>query len=186
MKFQKFKKSYDESIESIEHILSPSTDEKSLADLALWMLETDCNPYGFLSEQWAECLSTAEGFDSLLHHLHHALYDDGDVTFVTVDGRPRIVFAHRFDDGFRERVLTKQELGLEPQFHKKYQIEVLDIDPSEFGPLYDKHHTAWLKQCFLGDSRHGDIEHNANHYRKYKHWNESWIDEARLKHKDAK
>jgi len=190
MKYQKFQKSYDEAINTIELLLIPTPDEKSMDGLVRWMLETDANPHGFLPEGWGGSLSTAEGFAGLLNHLHHALYDDGDVTFVTVDDQPRIVFAHRFDEFFRERVLTEQEISLErdnarqPRWKLEYKIEVLDINPSEFGPLYDQHHTAWLRECFLGDSRHGDIEYNANHYRKYKQWNESWIEEARLSQKE--
>ena len=137
-KLKEFEKAYREALKNI----AAFCDDLELGELTRWMLETDANPYAYLPEGWASALETAEGFSSLLNHIHHAVYDDGDITFVTVNGEPRIVFAHQADSDFREAVLSQQEKDLEkrPIFGKlrPQEIEVLnDLKPSEFGKLYD-------------------------------------------------
>lgn len=186
-KFDTFQTVHDDALDTIEQFLNNTTDSPPMNELVRWMLETDANPYGYLPHGWAGSVSTATGFQSLLHNLHHALYDDGDVTFVTVDDQPRIVFAHQYDDGFRERVLSKQEQDLEKERfdNTPYDIKILNIKPNEFGPLHDAYQAAWLKQCFLHDSR-CDIEHATEHYRKYQQWSESWVEEARKLYKGKK
>lgn len=191
-KFQTFQDTYDEAVDTIERFLANEVDGYTprMDGLVRWMMETDANPYGYLDWGWGGSLESAEKFAALLHHLHHALYDDGDVTFCTVDGEPRIIFANHHDDGFREKALHPQERDNEaknitnprrPGWVFRYDVRALDITPSEFGPLYDAYHTAWIKQCFMHDSRN-DLEGNAKHYRKYQQFDESWVEEARQKH----
>lgn len=105
--------------------------------LALWMLETEHNPYGYLDQGYAKYTSTAEGFEILLSMLHHALYDDGDVTFVTVNKEPKIIFWDKWDDNLKSHVLTDMQKDLESKGYN-YEVKVLDIKPNEFGALYDK------------------------------------------------
>ena len=176
-KFQKFQETHDESIRTICLVLDDTTYDPPISGLVRWMLETDANPYSWLPPMWAGATYTAEGFASLVNNLYHATQDDGDVTFVSVNGTPRMVFYNRHDHGFRDRVLTEQEKGLEKNDEIPYDVKVLDIRPDEFGPLYDTWHTAWLKECFLSDCDR-DIERTAEHYRKYKQWDESWLVEA--------
>jgi hypothetical protein len=183
-KFDDFQRVHDAAIETIKQCLNNTTDSPPMNELVRWMIETDANPYSYLPHNWAHSLETATDFESLLNQLHHALYDDGDVTFVTVDGCPRIVFANQYDEGFRTRVLTKQEKELESVpirhggWYMHYDVQVLAIKPNEFGKLYDRYHIAWIKQCFLTDARRGNVEWTAQHYRKYKQWDESWIEES--------
>lgn len=176
-KFEQFQKAYDEAIQYIKSCLVPRPFEPQMNGLVQWLLDTDANPYGYLPQSWAGATSTAEGFASLLQHIHHAVYDDGDITFVTVNGEPRIVFAHPSDTYFRNSVLTSQEQSFETKNHN-YKIEVLDITPNEFGPIFEAYHTEWVKNCFMSDASRGEIEWSANHYRKYKCWDEAWIKEC--------
>ena len=138
------------------------------------MLDTDENPYAYLPESWAGSTKTAEGFSSLIHYIHHALYDDGDITFVTVEGQPRIVFSWRNSEKFREDVLGSIEKEFEERSGIKYDIQVLDISPEKFGELYDSWQKEYVRKCFLRDSVRG-IDWAAEHYREYKCWDDSWI-----------
>ena len=52
------------------------------------------------------------------------MYDDGDISFITVNGAPRIVFICPSDENFHEKALCKQE------WHK--QIEFLPLDVQTF------------------------------------------------------
>lgn len=185
-----FEKAYKEAVGAIERFLIPTNYSPPMDGLVRWMLTTDANPHSFLQEGYGGALSTAEDFAALLGTLHHALYDDGDVTFVTVDGEPRIVFAHEFDDDFKACVLSKQEQDIEEKWETNplykgrklsYDIQVLPKVPNDFGPLYDAWHSNWIKECFLSEVRRGDIdiEWTAQAYRKHRLWNEQWVAEAR-------
>lgn len=182
-----FQKVHDEAVESINRFLQPYIHEPQIDGLVLWMMETDANPYAYLPENWANLTGDAEGFAGLLHCIHHAVYDDGDITFVSVNGEPRIVFYHKSDEGFQEVVLSKQEQQIEKDREKygisiRYQIEILNIKPNEFGPLYDSFQAKNIKRCFITDAiGNGNTEAIAKHYRKYQCWNEEWVAEAETK-----
>lgn len=181
-KFEQFQKAYDQAVATIHKFLEPGQYEPQMNGLVKWMLETDANPYSFLPYGWADALESAQGFASLLHHIHHAVYDDGDIDFVKVNGEPRIVFAWQHDDKFRDYVLTNQEKEIEkrPIFGqvRPYEIEVLDIKPNEFGPIYDAWQAEDIKRCFIMDASGHGVEWAAEHYRKYRCWNEEWMTEC--------
>ena len=178
-RFEKFQKSYNESISSIERMLD-STDKPELAALAQWMMTTDANSYAYLPHNWAGHMSSAEGFASLLHCIHHALYDDGDIAFVTVNNEPRIVFVSPHEDNFRDYVLTDQEKEIEkrPIFGatRSYDIQVLDIKADQFGPLYDEYWEQDLQRCFSMDVARFGAEYASEHYIRYKCFSDKWVD----------
>ncbi len=179
-KLEVFQKNYDEAIATINHYLNTPNDkyDYGMVPLVQWMMETDANPYAYLPHGWAGSTTSAEMFAGLLHCIHHALYDDSDITFVSVNDEPRIVFVWKHEDNFRNYVLNNTEKDIEKRWGKeRYEIKTLDITPGEFGPLYDEYQRNWLKECFLTDASRG-IEWSAGVYRKYKCWNEEWIAEA--------
>lgn len=177
--FEKFKRNYDEAVEHIESCIHAPVgdDEYEFGVLARWMLTTDVNPYCYLPENWAGATESAEQFSMLLKYLHHALFDDGDVEFVTVNGEPRIVFTHRFDDNFEDAVLSEAEKTLAKRLGKPATIEILDKSPLLFTVRYDEYHVDWLRNCFMRDAERG-VEWAAGIYRKYKQWDEAWVEDA--------
>jgi len=181
-KFAAFKKNYDQAIESIKRFLEPGKHEPQINGLVKWMMETDANPYSYLPENWAGCTKSAESFASLLHVIHHAVYDDGDISFVTVNGEPRIVFAWHHEDNFRNYVLSEQEKDLEKRWSSKYAIEVLEIEPDEFGPLYDAYYAKQIKRWFMNDAESNTVEYAIEHYQKYKLFDIAWIVEFEKEH----
>lgn len=182
-KFAKFQERYDEAIANIESYLADDGHRAGMAKLAEWLLTTDANPYSYLPHEWAESVYTAEGISGLLDFIDHALYDDGDITFVKVNAEPRIVFAHRFDADFNNECLTETEKDIRTcdAYRKlktmKIEVEVLDIKPEEFGPIYDAYQLASVKGYFMNDAENYGVEWAADHYRKYRCWNEAWIEE---------
>ena len=135
-KLQDFWYNFDTAITNIKSYLEPDQYAPHMHELALWLLETEHNPYAYLDHNYAMYMSDAIGFDMILSMLHHALYDDGDVTFVTVNNKPRIIFWGRWDDNFRQYCLTDTEKEIESHGYR-YAVQVLDIKPNEFGALYD-------------------------------------------------
>ena len=177
MGFARFEKTYNEALITINRFLNDGTTG-DLRKLTAWLMDTDANPYSFLPHEWAGSLGSAESFAGLLYFIHHAIYDDGDICFVTVNGEPRIVFAHPEDKDFRERVLSEQEqdIATRPQYCAKYDIQVLDINANDFGDVYDAWHANWIRECFISDAEQFDnVNYAADHYRKYACWQESWI-----------
>lgn len=99
-KFAEFEESCKNAIKQIEVFLEPGKYEPHMDKLVKWMLTSDTNPYEYLPAALAGSLYSAQGFASLCSRLHHAIYDDGEVTFITVDGNPRIAFEYPYNDGF--------------------------------------------------------------------------------------
>jgi hypothetical protein len=180
-KFDEFQKTYDQAIKTIRTFQTPGEHEEPPMDgLVNWMLETDANPASFLPRGWSFSLRTAEGFAEILQTIHHALYDDGDITFVAVDGEPRITFVDRYDDKFRENILYPSEINFEKLGKvREYDIQILDIEPNEFGSLYDMYQKKYIKSCFFRDASYQDVNWVAGLYREYKCWDENWINECK-------
>lgn len=149
-KFKQFEKKYNEAIKIINSFLNGPESMKGLAN---WLINTDHNPYSFLPENYAAGFCSAEGFASLLHMIHHAVEDDGDICFLTIGGTPAIRFVDRHSDNLEEKVLSREHLRIKEQIEQtadrweKYfgkeiektpYVEVLNIKPNEFGPIYDE------------------------------------------------
>lgn len=177
-KFEIFKKNYDEAIETINGFLE---GPESMTELTKWLMTTDANPYSYLDHTWAGMSQTAEGMASLLNYIHHAVVDDGDITFVEVNGEPRIVFAHPSDDYFRDVVLTSQEKQFEEsrilRGMDRIDIHVLDIKPNDFGKVYDEYHKEQVKWWFMRDAKYHSVEFAKEHYKEYNCWDEAWVEE---------
>jgi hypothetical protein len=180
-KFEVFQQNYDEAIELINKFLQTSKYEPQINGLVQWMLETDANPYSYLPHNWAGSTTSAEAFASLLRMISHAVYDDGDITFVKVDGEPRIVFASEHEDDFRDYVLSEQEKAIEAQWSGKYIIQVLDIKPNEFGAIYDSYYITQVKQWFMDDAETITLERAVEHYEKYKAFDPAWIEQFKTR-----
>lgn len=116
---KKWAKSFEQTIKSIENSITPSSqDDKELSQfkiLSNWLITTDITPYAFLSEKEAQYLSNPFDTDKLLKKIHHALTDDGDISFVKTILKNNkneeeiinvfMIFQHSKEDSFRENCL---------------------------------------------------------------------------------
>lgn len=173
-KLENFEKVHQEALAAIARFQQGPPEMVGLVE---WMLTTDANPYAYLPEGWAGAISCSTGFAGLLFAIRHAVLDDGDITFVTVNGEPRIVFADKWDDNFRNYVLSNQEGRMVIDMDSEFDIKVLDISPNEFGALHDAFQAKWVKKCFMSDARRQGVDFAVKHYREYKCFNDSWIEE---------
>lgn len=171
-----FQSSYDDAIDTIKRFLEPN-ETPEIHELVKWMMETDANPYSYLPTKWAGAYKSAELFAELLHMIHHAVYDDGDITFVAVNGAPRIVFTCHDDDNFRNIVLCENERHSERNSRRKYKIEVLKITPAEFGPLYEAYLVNDTKIDFMRYAVWHGIEGAMREYKTNKRFDVEWIAE---------
>ena len=171
----KFNETFQESLKTIEHFRN---SKDSMQPLVERLLQTDKNPCSFLTEPWAGSMYSADSFVGLLNNIHHALYDDGDITFVSVNGEPRIVFYNQYEDNFRDVVLTRQEKDMDKRYGNDSEVVVLDVTPSEFCDLVDCYHTSWVKECFKSDSKRNGVNFAVEHYKTYKCFDSSWVYEV--------
>lgn len=176
-KIKTFKENFETSIKYIYDFLE---EPKSMTELVKWLMTTDANPYSYLNHEWAGMTESAENMVVLLNYIHHAVVDDGDITFVKVNGEPRIVFAHQFDDCFRDVVLSRHEKEMEKRrkeygINFEYEIEMLDIKPNDFGKVYDKYQKEQVKQWFLFDAKRHGVKFAKQNYEHYNCWDENWI-----------
>lgn len=138
----------------IEQFLDPADSRgKDMHRLVQWMLETDSNPYGYLQHTWAESIKTATGFASLLANISHAIHDDGDICFVTVNGEPKIVFSYPGDPVFEQHVVSPDLQKNVYKYQGMAEIVLLDIQPNEFGDVYDRYESSRLALLFRIETR---------------------------------
>ena len=180
-KMKKFDMAHEASMRMIQSFrdIEEGAYDYGMVCLVDWMLETNINPYTYLDKRYAEWVNSSTGFLSLLNTIHHALYDDGDIEFVSVDGQPKMVFANRHDDNFYDAVLNSSDIGMGVRKGSTpdEMVEVLDITPQEFIDLCNKHHKDHIIKCYITDAARNGVAFADSHYSSYDCWEEWWRDE---------
>lgn len=171
----------EDQFKRLEYILNEDND---LGKLSRYLLTTERNPYNIFNEGYSQ--ENISDFLCLVYELNHSLYDDGDITFYSVNGAPRISLKYDFDDDdylsdFEKTLLEKykdsQNQFPDTEDYNLYECNILDIDIDSWIILSEEYHKEDIKQCFLSDY---DGEQSAiAHYKKYKCFDESWIAEAK-------
>ena len=180
----KFHDNFNNAISHIQDVLNRKEDDYDyeMSVLIRWMLTTDANPYSYLPEGYATSLYSAQAFEGLIHNIHHSLYDDGEITFVKVNGEPRITFFWSNEDNFEDLILSDQDKRIREMSRVGYKIEVLDIKPSEFPVLYENYQLQSIKKSFLWDAKRRGLDFAIHHYSNhYKCYDKSWEEEVTIK-----
>lgn len=183
-RFNEWQENYESALDLIKHYLEPDNDRTpAMNGLVEWMINTDSNPYAYLPLEWSGSLNNATSFVKLLAQIHHALYDDGCIAFVTVNGEPRIVFANPYEDGFNDCVITANDRALsarraEINGSDDINVTVLDIDPGEFGAVRDAYETARLKRGFAFEVARFGLDFALKNARRSKLFNPKWVEEC--------
>ena len=165
-KFAKFEQTHQSAMQMIQKYRDIKEDSYDFGMVCLveWMLKTDINPYQYIDARYAGLTDTSTGFLSLLSTIHHALYDDGEIEFVSISGQPKMVFVNRYDDNFYSvmgRPVTDP-------------INVLDIEPKEFIRLCEQYHKNHIQRCYILDAARNGVSFADSHYSSYDCWEESW------------
>jgi hypothetical protein len=180
-RMEMFKKAHDKAMENINAMLNTDKDyEQDFKLLIRWLMETEVNPYAILPEGWAGCLNDAVSFNGLCAHIHHAMVDDGEIEFVTVNDEPRIVFVGSWEENFEDRVLSKQELnyknnGIGGKVKKvNYEVKVIGKNVQEFIKSRLEYDIGSLRRSFEWDAA-DDLNHAIEHYSKNPLFDHNWI-----------
>lgn len=106
-----WKTSFEEAIQSIENSLKVQPHDCSQTSefrtFANWLMTTSHSSYDFLPNHWVSYKSNPYESDLLLSHIHHALLDDGEISFVTMKLEDKIlrvfiVFDCAYEDYFQK------------------------------------------------------------------------------------
>lgn len=113
---EQWKKSFEKSVNSIKDCLTAQADDyQDMAEfrtLANWMLTTNVSSYEFMPSGYQNYSFDPYSTDSVLRLIHHALLDDGDVSFVTMKHNDKILrvfmmFCCRHEDYFTHYCLKE-------------------------------------------------------------------------------
>lgn len=174
-KFEQAHQSAMRIIQSYRDIEEGSYDY-GMVCLVEWMLKTNINPYQYIDRRYADLTNTSTGFLSLLNIIHHALYDDGEIEFVSIDGQPKMVFANRYDDDFYSVILSDNEKERFEETGRPITdfVGVLDIEPKEFIDLCEQYHKSHIQKCYIMDAARNGVRFADTHYSSYDCWEEDW------------
>jgi hypothetical protein len=190
-RFNIFKETYDQAIKAIELFAK----DKDMATITNWLLDTEINFYTIfgVNTKYGEAQESAELFSSLLHEIHHALVDDGEICFPVIYDMPELRFLSEYDfineynnDSERIRIFKRKndfidKLLKEGKINEVDCIKAKNDKPikfltsiEEFIVAADEAHVLWLKKCFLNDSRVYGKECAIKHYQEYRAFDSAW------------
>lgn len=177
-KFEKFEQVHQSAMREIQGYRDIDKDSYNYGMVCLveWMLKTDINPYQYVDGRYAGLTDTSTGFLSLLNIIHHALYDDGEIEFVSIDGQPKMVFANRYDNDFYSVILSNTDKEIIEKTGRPITdfINVLDVEPKEFITLCEQYHKNHIQRCYVVDAARHGISFADSHYSSYDCWEEGW------------
>lgn len=176
-----FNSAHENAIFNIKKYLNkePHEYDYEMSHIVNFMLNSDHNPYLYLQGGFEHLVQTSTGFSSLINEIKHALYDDGDIEFVTVFDQPRIIFADKNSLNFYNRILKISE---EKQLRRqgkdiKDVVRILPKDAKNFAILCQQVHESNLKRCYVNDAARHSVKFANEHYSSYSCWSDEWENE---------
>lgn len=171
LRLKNIEENHQNAMKEIQDFLNDECEEmKAITKL---LLETDVNQYGFLPNKWANGFETSSGFASLLRMIHHALVDDGDISFPVVNGEPRIRFVSRWEDNYEQYALNETEKHFKRERGNTYTVEQCK-DVFDFIEKFEEYHSNQVLLWFINDSSRFGIDFAVKHYSKYAKFNPDW------------
>jgi len=179
LRLKNIEQNHQNTMKEIQDFLNDECEEmRAITNL---LLETDVNQYGFLPENFANVFETSSGFASLLHVIHHALVDDGDISFPVVNGEPRIRFVSRWEDNYEQYALNETEKHFKRERGKVYNIKQCK-DVFDFIEKFNAYDYNETRRCFISDAARRNIDFAVEHYSRYVSFDPNWeFDEQILK-----
>lgn len=170
-RIEAMERNHREALASIEQFRAHA--EPEMRAITEHLLETDANPYGFLPHEWAGSVETSTGFASLLSMIHHALYDDGDISFPIVNGEPRIALVWRNEEKYSSLVLSEMEQDMQTRWGSEYKIEQCK-DVMDFVTRHKQYHRKDIQRCYIQDAARHGWEFANDHYSSYANYDPDW------------
>lgn len=182
LRLKTIEENHQNALKEIQEFLNDECPE--MRAITKLLLETDVNPYGFLPNEWANGFNTSSGFASLLHMIHHALVDDGEISFPVVNGEPRIRFVSPWEDNYEQYALNETEKHFKRERGNTYTVEQCS-GVFDFIEKFEKYNSNEVKRWFITESVRFGIDFAVEHYSVYASFDPDWeFDEEILKQID--
>lgn len=141
-KINEYNEIHNKSIERIKLYCKDAV----IGKLCTWLMTTNINPYSFFTDDMASRVGTATGMDGVMTTISHAVNDDGAISFVLVNGSPKIIFLNPNDftdvEEFNQHCLNPLQKELQHTYGD-YKVEVLDCTVDDIGEIIDAHNAAY-------------------------------------------
>ena len=171
LRLKEIEKNHQEALESIQLYLN--CDSPEMVAITKLLLETDVNPYSFLPHNFAGVFDSSYGFNSLLNTIHHALVDDGDISFPIVNKQPKISFVYKHQDNYVEHILTDSEKEMRDRWGTEYTVEQCK-DVFDFIEKFETFNNKEVYRWFVTDAARFGIDWAAEKYEGYARYNWDW------------
>ena len=171
LRLKNIEENHQTDLKEIQDYLNDECEE--MRAITKLLVETDVNPYRFLPNEWANGFETSSGFASLLNMIHHALVDDGEISFPIVNGEPRIIFVSRWEDNYEQYALSETKKHFMRELGNTYNIEQCK-DVFDFVDKFSTFNTNEVKRWFITESARFGIDFAVEHYSNYAKFNPDW------------
>lgn len=161
-KINEYRKNFEGAIAEIELAMNTAN---SIQSLVRWLMGSEVSPYSYLPRSRAGLTNTAEGMLDLINEIHHAVYDDGDITFVLFNDRPVIIFAYQHEADFTDKVV--KAFSHTSDRCKSYTVEVLGDSIQEFVDRLQDYHEKEMRRHFITTTSMYGVEFAKNLYSEY-------------------
>lgn len=180
-KIDEYRKNFEEAIAEIE--LAMNTDN-SIHPLVRWLMCSEVSPYGYLPRSRAGLTHTAEWMLDLLNEIHHAVYDDGDITLVLFNGRPVIIFACQHEAEFADKVVKAFSHASDRRNFNT--VEVLGDSIQEFVDRLQDYYEKQMRRHFIKTASIYGVEFAKDLYSEYSGYDKLDIEECLQEAKELK
>lgn len=171
LRLKTIEQNHQDSLKTIKSFLDDESPE--MRAITKLLCETDVNPYSFLPHEFANGFNTSSGFESLLHMIHHALVDDGEISFPVVNGEPRIIFVSAYEHNYEDYALNETEKYFKQKRGNTYNIEVC-ASVFDFIELFEDYNSVEVRRWFIADASRRGIDFAVEHYSCYARFNPAW------------
>ncbi len=184
----KWQNSFNDAVDFIQsQIAEPISypndkDYVAYHHFARWLASTQINPFSFCPDGWGEYRESPLNFQALLHMIHHALVDDGDISFVNliISGELKMsffIFKCRSDDDFQATLLNLHGEYIKSWLDASVRLETFKGTPEdalkEGDVSFEVHHDA-IQFCADVDLIEAEDKRRAEGFNK-------WVDEWKAK-----
>lgn len=179
-RLKEFRKAYKQAVVQIKKYLN----DPVMYEVTNWLLTAETDLFSALPKGWGN-LYSAQDCETLLGTIHHALVDDGEISFPVVRGEPRIAFVSQWETNVDEYILTDAEKEFISQWETNVDEFILTDAEKEFKQRFGMSieitflntiqefisaRTLWEankeKQYFVADAARFGIEFAKKHYPK--------------------
>lgn len=180
-KIDEYRKNFEEAIAEIE--LAMNTDN-SIQPLVRWLMCSEASPYSYLPRSRAGLTNIAEGMLDLINEIHHAVYDDGDITLILFNGRPVIIFACQHEAEFADKVV--KAFSHESDMRNFNTVEVLGDSIQEFVDRLRDYFEKEMRRHFITTTSIYGVEFAKEHYSGYSWYGKLDIEQCLQEAKELK